>query len=131
MAQVSKSRSRPLPAAEERTRLEELLEPEFFRALCDPRRNAILAELAGCCAPLPVTQAAQCCPVDLSVVSRHLAVLRRAGLVHAERRGREVHYTVNVTAIAERLRAVADALESCCGVPPQPGTAQAEEGDES
>jgi DNA-binding transcriptional ArsR family regulator len=100
------------------TRLEELLDPEFFRALCDPRRNAILAELAGCCAPLPVTQAAECCPVDLSVVSRHLAVLRRAGLVEAERRGREVHYTINVTAIAERLRAVADALETCCGVTP-------------
>jgi DNA-binding transcriptional ArsR family regulator len=32
-------------------------------------------------------------------VSRHLAVLRRAGLLTAERRRRDVHYAVDLTAL--------------------------------
>jgi len=32
-------------------------------------------------------------------VSRHLAVLRRAGLLTTERRGRHVHYSVDLLAL--------------------------------
>ena len=52
-----------------------------------------------------------CCAVDLSVVSRHLKVLRDAGVVEARRRGKEVLYKVRASALASLLRGLADALE--------------------
>lgn len=86
----------------------------FFKALCDPNRLAILSRLAQCTKPRTVTQISECCPTDFSVVSRHLGVLRDAGIVSAERRGKEVHYVVRFKAIVSMLRGMADAIESCC-----------------
>jgi ArsR family transcriptional regulator len=96
------------------TDLEARLDPAFFRALGDPNRIVLVARLAGLGHPSTVTEAARCCPVDLSVVSRHLAVLRDAGVVKAEKRGREVHYTLPHREVAATLRAMADAVERCC-----------------
>jgi ArsR family transcriptional regulator len=100
------------------TDLEPLLAPELFRALGDPNRLTLLASLAGrgeCCT---VSEMATCCPVDLSVVSRHLAQLRDAGIVKAEKRGRQVFYTLQCAELAKTLRALADALEACCPTEP-------------
>jgi ArsR family transcriptional regulator len=94
--------------------LETRLDPAFFKALGDPNRIILVARLAGMGHPSTVTEAAGCCPVDLSVVSRHLAVLRDAGVLRAEKRGREVHYTLPHREVAATLRAVADAIEQCC-----------------
>jgi len=94
--------------------LEAVLDPAMFKALGDPTRTALIARLGERNAPTTVTEAAECCPVDLSVVSRHLAMLRDAGIVQAERHGREVRYTVSHQALAARLRTIADALEACC-----------------
>ncbi len=91
-----------------------VLSPRFFKALCDPNRLAILVRLAESCAPCTVGQIAAGCPVNLSVVSRHLAQLRDAGVLQAERRGREVHYALRTEALVSTLRAIADALERCC-----------------
>jgi ArsR family transcriptional regulator len=96
--------------------LEGLIDPALFRALGDPNRVALLATLGRSGRPTTVSKAAECCPVDLSVVSRHLAVLREAGVVRAAKRGREVHYTVSRD-LAASLRALADALDACC--PPE------------
>lgn len=51
------------------------------------------------------------CPVSLPVVSRHLATLRDAGVVVAERRGKHVFYRLRPHALAHPLRQIADALE--------------------
>ena len=67
--------------------LEGLIDPDLFRALGDPNRVALLVRLGQSSRPTTVTEAAECCPVDLSVVSRHLAVLREAGVVRAAKRG--------------------------------------------
>lgn len=91
-----------------------LLEPRFFRALCDPNRIALLVRLAQCCESRTVSQMAECCPVNLSVVSRHLAMLRDAGILAAEKRGKEVYYSVRFPRLVTRLRAIADAIEACC-----------------
>jgi ArsR family transcriptional regulator len=98
--------------------LPELLSPVFFKALCDPNRIALLAWLAMERAPRTVTEVSSsgCCAIDVSVVSRHLATLREAGLVKAEKRGKEVFYQVEVQTVADRLRKIAAALEGCCGV---------------
>jgi len=107
MAQSSKRRIR-------RAALAEALPPALFKALCDPSRLAVLAELAVCEPPRTVGRIAACCPTDLSVVSRHLSMLREAGVVDAHRSGKEVHYELSTSKLARTLRSIADALERCC-----------------
>lgn len=55
---------------------------------------------------------AQGLPVHPSVVSRHLRVLRDAGMVEADRRGQEVHYRLRHRDVAATLRTLADAVEA-------------------
>ena len=90
------------------------MEPRFFKALAEPARVAVLARLAEFSEPTTVTQVAACCPQNLSVISRHLAALREAGIVEADKRGKEVYYALKYRELAATLRAVADAIESCC-----------------
>ncbi len=91
-----------------------LIEPRFFKALCDPNRVAILVRLAQCGRPCTVTEVSACCPVNISVVSRHLAQLRDAGILDAQKRGKEVYYRVRYTDVVGTLRALADAIDHCC-----------------
>jgi len=90
-----------------------LLSPALFKALGDPNRLALLLRLAAAGGPVTVSALGGCCERDLSVVSRHLARLREAGIVAAERRGREVRYQLT-TDLASTLRAIAEALDACC-----------------
>ncbi|MBW2263339.1 MAG: winged helix-turn-helix transcriptional regulator [Deltaproteobacteria bacterium] len=94
--------------------LKSLISPGFFKALGDPNRVAILASLAERGCELRVSEVADCCPVDLSVVSRHLRQLRDQGLLRSEKRGKEVYYTARIPEIVALFRELADALESCC-----------------
>lgn len=55
-------------------------------ALADPTRRAILAHLAGTTAQVPAGDLAGPLGVSLPVVSKHLKVLERAGLVSRQRR---------------------------------------------
>ncbi len=111
MTQVSKY---PLGGTRCCSRLEKRLSAAFFRALSDPNRLALLCQLSGCGRPCTVSELSRCCTVDLSVVSRHLAALRDAGLIEATKRGREVRYAVRYRFVIDTLRSVADAVESCC-----------------
>ena len=94
--------------------LAELLSPRLFRALSDPTRLSLLLRLAEQREPRTVGQIAEGSGVDLSVVSRHLAVLREAGVIGCEKRGKEVWCAVQTGAVAQMLRDLADALEACC-----------------
>lgn len=94
--------------------------PDFFKALGDPNRVALLARLAESCNACCVGDLAGCCDVDLSVVSRHLAALKAAGILEAEKRGRNVFYRVRVAHVVQTLRAVADAIEQACGPAARP-----------
>ncbi len=104
--------------------LDALLHPRLFKALCDPTRVSILGWLATQRRPRTVSEVASsgACPVDLSVVSRHLATLRDAGILGADRQGREVFYSFRAEAVVTGLRQLADALESCCVVQPEKET---------
>jgi ArsR family transcriptional regulator len=88
--------------------------PNVFKALSDPTRVAILASLAEKNREQTVSEVSECCPIDLSVVSRHLKLLRDAGILEAEKRGKEVFYRVKVDEFVSLLRNLADALETCC-----------------
>ncbi len=87
------------------------------KALGDPTRLKILDLLKvkgrSCCDLIAPTERGLCaCDVEAAVglsqaaVSHHMGLLRRAGLVDAEKRGRWIFYTRNESAIAglaERL----------------------------
>ena len=94
--------------------LQRWLSPGLFKALGDPTRLGLLALLAAGGGERTVTELGACCPVDLSVVSRHLRVLRDAGVIEARKQGKGVFYRVRATALAGILRRLADALESAC-----------------
>ena len=77
-----------------------MTEPDIlFRALGDPTRRALFERLAGggehtvhaLTGPAGVSQPA---------VSKHLAVLKSAGLVRGRRDGRETHYSAEPNALA-------------------------------
>ncbi|MCC6465742.1 MAG: helix-turn-helix transcriptional regulator [Planctomycetes bacterium] len=89
----------------------------FFRALSEPIRLELL-RLVMHQGPLDVESAAEAFPQDRSVISRHLAALRAAGLLRSVKLGRRVIYEVNGAAILLRLetllRRMRAAVEACC-----------------
>lgn len=128
--QVSQTAARPRAprdpkaAARRRDDLSQLLDPGFFAAIAEPNRARIVACVARCRRACAVSEIAECCDIDLSVVSRHLRALSDAGVLGSEKVGRTVHYRLNSAELVARLRALADALESsapmhvadrCCG----------------
>lgn len=94
--------------------LDRLLSPRLFKAIGDPSRIAILLYLSSRCVPLTVGQIAESLPVDISVVSRHLAILRDAEILIARKQGKEVRYSINSRSLIATMRAIADAFEACC-----------------
>ncbi|KAA3606041.1 MAG: ArsR family transcriptional regulator [Planctomycetota bacterium] len=94
--------------------LGELLSPKLFKALSEPNRIQLLVALATTPGSCTVKEMSACCPVDGSVVSRHLSQMREAGIVRAEKKGKEVHYQANLPVLIQCLRDLADALDSCC-----------------
>jgi len=77
---------------------------EFAKALADETRQKIMA--LCCCQKLTVSEIVNATDVAQPTVSHHLKILKNAGLVSSERRGKEVYYTL----IQERLAA------GCCQV---------------
>jgi DNA-binding transcriptional ArsR family regulator len=67
-----------------------ILQAEVLKTLASPRRIEILHELAR--GPIEVGRLAETIGASQPNVSQHLAVLRSAGIVEAERDGREVRY---------------------------------------
>ena len=58
-----------------------------------------------------MTEVAECCSIDFSTVSRHLGALARVGVLNAEKQGRTMWYSAPGNELAERFRAIADAIE--------------------
>lgn len=95
---------------------------EAFKALADPTRLAILQLLRkkgrSRCGPVEAGEAGMCaCDVEAAVglsqaaVSHHMAILRRAGLVQGEKRGRWMFYRRKDEAVAAVARALAGHAE--------------------
>lgn len=111
---ASRRPASPKQAAARKSPLDALLDPELFKALCDPTRVSLLACLAKCGRECSVGEVAECCRVDLSVVSRHLSQLADAGVLESSKQGRTVFYRVRFTDLSAKLRAIAAAIDSCC-----------------
>ncbi len=83
------------------------LQAEVLRTLASPRRLEIVHRLAA--GPCEVRRLAEDLGVPQPNISQHLAVLRSAGLVDAERDGREVRYRLtdpDVVAACGLMRSV-------------------------
>jgi ArsR family transcriptional regulator, arsenate/arsenite/antimonite-responsive transcriptional repressor len=92
-----------------------------FRALGDPTRLKILELLRArgksCCDLVAVDEKGLCaCDIEEAIglsqaaTSHHMGLLRRAGLVDAEKRGRWMFYRRNEGALARVSEAVARAV---------------------
>lgn len=76
-----------------------------FRALADPTRRQILRLLRD--GPQTSGEIADAFPSTWATVSRHLSVLREAGLVAAERHGQTILYELNTSVFQELLQHLA------------------------
>ncbi len=116
MTQASKRRipATPRQAAARCGPLDDCLDPKLFKAFSDPTRASLVACIAKCGRECSVGEVAECCSVDFSVVSRHLALLARSGVLTATKKGRAVLYGVRYVELARTLRSLADALDACC-----------------
>jgi ArsR family transcriptional regulator len=77
-----------------------------FRALGDPTRREILKLLRG--GPRTSGEIAQHFPSTWATISRHLGILRDAGLILAERDGQHVRYELNTTVLQDVVEHVMD-----------------------
>ena len=75
-----------------------IMENEIFRALSDPTRRAIFEKLA--IGSLNASELRDGIDITQPAMSQHLSVLRSAGLVREERRGRFVNYEVDPQGLA-------------------------------
>ena len=66
----------------------------IFKALGHPSRLAMVEKLSEgeCC----VCKLVELVDADFSTISKHLAVLKEAGIVESERRGQNVYYRLKV-----------------------------------
>ena len=93
-----------------------VLDTNFFTALCEPVRVMIIRRLIAIGAA-NVSTITQGLPQDRSVVSRHLALLERAGITQSRKSGRHVEYDLNgpdiVSKVSEILAVITPMAELC------------------
>ena len=77
-----------------------------FRALSDPTRREILRLLKD--GPKTSGEIADAFPSSWATISRHLAILREAQLVVAERSGQEIHYELNTSVFEDLVQHLID-----------------------
>jgi len=77
-----------------------------FRALADPTRREIVKLLRR--RALSSGEIAEHFPTAWATISRHLGVLRDAGLITAERNGNSISYELNATVLQELVEHLID-----------------------
>jgi DNA-binding transcriptional ArsR family regulator len=81
---------------------------QLWAAVGEPGRRRLLDLLVVHGSGTPTTLASEV-PFSRQAVSKHLGVLEEAGLVTAQRAGREVRYTVDPDRLAQAVRTVSAA----------------------
>ncbi len=84
----------------------------ILKALAHPSRLLMVEALAG--EALCVGELQQLAGGDLSTVSKHLAVLRQAGLVRYQRRGANVFYQLTAPCILKLFDCLETTREKTC-----------------
>lgn len=114
MLTAVKTRSKRQQAA---ARCAGILDSDLFKALCEPVRIELVRLLIAR-GKSDLSALADELPQDASVISRHLALLHRAGLVRRERQGRHVLFELDGPALLARVEGIAEQLRRavpfCC-----------------
>ena len=85
---------------------------DLLKALGEINRLSLVCRLCECETPQKAMCLCDCCDVDASGVSRHLKLLSQEGVVSVKKQGRERNYTLNRTYVADRLRFLANKIDS-------------------
>lgn len=80
-----------------------------FKALSDPTRREVLKLLRS--APMTAGELASNFDVSKPTMSVHFRVLKEAGLVHAERQGTSITYSLRMSVLEEALMGFAQAFD--------------------
>lgn len=75
------------------------------KAMAHPTRMFIVDELSHC-KERCVCELTEMVGADISTVSKHLSILKAAGLISAEKRGNQVYYRLRVPCILDFFRCV-------------------------
>lgn len=88
---------------------------ELFKALGEANRARIIEYLGECRqeADSCVSEIKKCCSIDFSVVSRHLSQLKNAGVIEANKKGREVYYSLNAKELSQFFKELSNYFASC------------------
>ncbi len=84
---------------------------KIIKAMAHPTRLFVVTELSQCDEKC-VCDLTEMIGADMSTVSRHLAVLKNAGLVVDDKRGQQVYYRLRVKCIVNFLKCVQTVLEN-------------------
>ena len=82
---------------------------EIFKALGHPSRLAMVAELGE--GERCVFELQEIVGSDMSTVSNHLRVLRQAGIVESEKRGKQIFYSLRLRCAVEFMHCADRVLE--------------------
>jgi ArsR family transcriptional regulator len=105
------------------------IKANLFKALAHPARIRVLEILSAATEPTPVSEILAVTGIEPTVLSQHLAVLRRHQVVTAERNGNAVFYRlahpkiselllIARTFLADTLAASRDHLDAVQSLPP-------------
>lgn len=72
-----------------------------LRALSDPTRRQIIQLLKG--GRLSAGEIAQHFAISAAAISRHLSVLKEAGLIRDTREGKYIYYEINLSVLEELI----------------------------
>ena len=84
----------------------------FFDALANPYRRQIIELLMW--KAYNVGELTEKLDISQPSVSRHLSVLKQAGIVSSKRTGNQISYSLNLTVFQELLIALNDLLQKGC-----------------
>lgn len=83
---------------------------KVLKALAHPTRLWMAEQLAD--GEKCVCEFVEPLDLDFSTVSKHLSVLKRAGIVEDEKRGKQVYYTLRVPCVLNFMHCVEAVLDS-------------------
>ena len=95
----------------------EYISDDIFAALADPTRREILEVLSG--KQLPAGVIAQRFPQRRPAISKHLTILKRAGILTETRQAQRRLYAIRSEALMPAIRLLSDLTPGPAGPPPK------------
>ncbi|MGX7157020.1 ArsR/SmtB family transcription factor, partial [Enterococcus rivorum] len=91
-------------------RIEKALDYEFYKVLFDPVRTKIMAYL-GANGARSISEIAEHFPQDRTVISRHLSLMNRYGILEKKKKSREYIYYLNAEFVIEKFDQTTNSLK--------------------